>query len=357
MTAPPPGDVRQHGPATRLDGILVVAKPAGPTSHDVVALLRRLTGVKRVGHGGTLDPFAQGVLPVFLGRATRMVEYHLADAKRYRATVVLGAASSTDDLDGELRPGGAPAPGREELVAALAGFRGPIEQVPPDHSAVHVAGRRAYEVARDGRKPELAPRRVTIHALELVEWDDSLPERPLAVLDVHCSAGTYVRALARDLGAQLGCGAYLGALTRTASGPFSLEGARDLDQVRSAAAEGRLAELLLPPDVGLDAIPSVELPAADMAALLRGQVVRMGRLTRRPVVPTGAAQPSEALSEDAPGDLPAVVGAREGVPGPGPVVAPIALVRVVDADGRLVAMARLAGGRLHPDKVFVAPGT
>jgi tRNA pseudouridine55 synthase len=329
VTASPPGDVRQRGPVAHLDGILVMSKPAGPTSHDVVALLRRLTGVKRVGHGGTLDPFAQGVLPVFMGRATRMVEYHLADAKRYRATVVLGASSSTDDLDGELRPGEAPAPDRERLVAVLAGFGGPIEQVPPDHSAVHVAGRRAYEVARDGGKPELAPRRVTIHALELLEWDAALPERPLAVLDVHCSAGTYVRSLARDLGVRLGCGAYLGALTRTASGPFRLEDARDLDEIRGAAAEGRLAGLMLPPDAGLEAIPSVELPAGDLAALVRGQVVRVSRVT------------SQALAAAGPGESPALPRAH--------------LVRVRDAHGRLAAMAHLVSGRLHPDKVLVAP--
>jgi tRNA pseudouridine55 synthase len=257
-----------------------------------------------------------------------MVEYHLPDPKRYRASVVLGAASSTDDLDGELRPGEAPAPDRERLVAALAAFRGPIEQVPPDHSAVHVAGRRAYELARGGQKPELAPRRVTIHGLELLEWDDSLPERPLAVLDVHCSAGTYIRSLARDLGAQLGCGAYLGALTRTASGPFRVEDAYDLEQVREAAAAGRLAELLLAPDAGLEAIPSVALPAGDLAALLRGQVVRMGRPLTADVAATGSSQSA-------------------GHP-------PADLVRVVDADGRLAAMAHLISGRLHPDKVLVA---
>jgi hypothetical protein len=135
-----------------LDGILVLAKPAGPTSHDIVALVRRLSGVRRVGHGGTLDPFAAGVLPVFIGRATRVVEYHLTDEKAYRAVVAFGARSTTDDLEGELTPGDSPVPSREAVEAALEPFRGTIEQVPPDYSAVRVAGRRAYELARHGQE-------------------------------------------------------------------------------------------------------------------------------------------------------------------------------------------------------------
>jgi tRNA pseudouridine55 synthase len=307
-------------------GILVVAKPAGPTSHDVVALVRRLTGVRRVGHGGTLDPFAMGVLPVFLGNATRMVEYHLADEKAYRATVVFGAHSATDDLDGEMTPVDGPTPGREAVEAALAAFRGPIEQVPPDHSAVHVAGRRAYELARRGDKPRLEPRRVTIHALALVGWDATHAERPAAEIEVRCSAGTYVRALARDLGRAVGSGAYLAALTRTASGPFHLAEAHPLLDVREALAQGRTAELLLPPDAGLEGIPSVALPAGDVAALARGQVIRLGGPVTAPSgPPSGATVPDD-------------------------------LVRVIDPEGRLAAMAHLQDGRLHPDKVFISPG-
>jgi tRNA pseudouridine55 synthase len=238
---------------TELDGILVVAKPTGPTSHDVVAIVRRLTGVRRVGHGGTLDPFAAGVLPVFLGHATRMVEYHLADEKAYRAVVVLGASSTTDDRDGELTPIDGPPPDQAAVEAVLDRFRGTIEQVPPDYSAVHIGGRRAYELARHGKKPELRPREVTIHELTLTGWDVADPERPAATLEVRCSAGTYVRALARDLGAALGSGAYLGALSRTASGPFRLDAARALDAVREALAAGRTKDLLLPSDTGLAA--------------------------------------------------------------------------------------------------------
>jgi tRNA pseudouridine55 synthase len=301
--------------APSLDGIIVVGKPAGPTSHDVVALVRRLTGVRRVGHGGTLDPFASGVLPIFLGHATRMVEYHLADQKAYRAAVVFGARSTTDDRDGQLTPGETPPPDRDAVAAALPAFLGAIVQVPPDHSAVRVAGRHAYELARHGLKPELRPRSVTIQALELVTWDDVDPARPAVTIDIRCSAGTYVRALARDLGERLGCGAYLGDLVRTASGPFTLEHAHPLERVRERLAGGAVADLLLPPDAGLEGFPSVELAGDDLSALCRGQIVR-----------------HRAAASDA----------DEGIR------------RVVDPAGRLVAMARLERGRLHPDKVFSA---
>jgi tRNA pseudouridine55 synthase len=301
-----------------VDGVLVVDKPMGPTSHDVVALVRRLTGVRRVGHGGTLDPFARGVLPVFVGHATRMVEYHLADDKAYRATVAFGATSTTDDLDGELTPVDGPALDRSAVEAALERFRGTIEQVPPDHSAVHVGGRRAYELARSGDKPELRARIVTIHRADVVSWDEDDPSRPVAVLEVRCSAGTYIRAIARDLGASLGNGAYLAALTRTASGPFRLEDAHPLDEVRAELANGRAGAMLLPPDAGLEAIPRLELPDADLDALARGQVVSIER--------------SATAADDA-------------------------LVRVVDRGGRLAAMAHVRGRRLFPDKVFVTPGS
>ncbi len=312
-TGGPSTDARAREP--RLSGILVVAKPAGPTSHDVVAVVRRLTGVPRVGHGGTLDPFATGVLPVFLGPATRMVEYHLADPKAYRALVCFGARSTTDDLEGELTPGDGPAPTRAAAEEALPRFTGRIRQRPPDYSAVKVAGRRAYEVARHGGRPDVHDREVSITALDLVAWDDADVERPTAVLDVHCSAGTYIRALARDLGDALGCGAYLGSLTRTASGPFKLDQATPLDELRAMLGDGRAAERLLPPDAGLEAYPGVALDPDDLDAIVRGQVVR------------------------------APAGVREA--GPDDVV------RILDARGGLVAMGRLRASRIHPDKVLV----
>jgi tRNA pseudouridine55 synthase len=294
--------------------VLVVAKEPGPTSHDIVGLVRRLTGVKRVGHGGTLDPFAAGVLPVFIGHATRLVEYHLTDEKEYRALVCLGARSTTDDLDGELTPTDGVVVDRAEVEAALAGFRGQIEQVPPDYSAVRIAGRRAYELARHGRKPELRPRTVTIHSLELVDWNDADPARPIATLEIRCSAGTYIRALARDLGERLGPGAYLGALTRTASGPFRLESAHTLDAVREALTGGRADEIMLPMDAGLERYPVVTVAGDDLKALERGQAVR--------------------LADERAAD---------------------GLLRVVDDGGRLVAIARRRGGQLAPEKVFLPP--
>jgi tRNA pseudouridine55 synthase len=297
-----------------LDGILIVAKPAGPTSHDIVALIRRLAATKRVGHGGTLDPFASGVLPVFLGHATRVVEYHLGDRKAYLATVCFGASSSTDDLEGELTPEGT-APTLRSVEAALPQFTGPISQQPPAFSAIKVAGRRAYALARAGEKVELSEREVTIHAVSIVTWDESDPERPIVVLAVECSAGTYVRALARDLGRAVGSAAYLGALVRTASGPFSLDVATDLDDIRAAAASGPdgLVQYLQPIDIGLEAIPEVNLTEAEVAAVSKGQWI----------------QPTAGLP------------------------APAEHYRLRGPNGVLVAVAKLAGSRLAPDKVFV----
>jgi tRNA pseudouridine55 synthase len=300
-----------------MHGILVVAKPAGPTSHDVVALVRRLAATRRIGHGGTLDPFASGVLPLFLGGATRLVEYHLADDKRYRATICFGATSTTDDLDGELTPADAPAPTREEAEAALRGFLGPQLQRPPDYSAVQVGGRRAYAMARAGEAVELAPRKVEIKALDLVEWDGTDPARPIAIVDVTCSAGTYVRALARDLGERLGCGAYLGGLQRTASGPFGLDGAQTLDAIRAAAADGgpdAIRALLQPSDTGLDAIPAVTLAPGEIADAHQGRFVRPGA----------------------------------GI-GPAPDGATI---RLLDPEGVIVGMGRRDGPRVAPTKMF-----
>lgn len=300
-----------------LDGILVVAKPSGPTSHDIVALVRRLSGTKRVGHGGTLDPFAAGVLPVFLGGATRLVEFHLGAPKRYRATICFGATSTTDDIDGERTPVDGPPVTRPALEAALAAMHGPISQVPPDYSAVQVEGRRAYQLARAGKATVLAPRAVTIHAIDLLEWDDTDPERPLAVVDVRCSAGTYVRAIARDLGATLGSGAYLGALSRTESGAFRLDEALPLDALRTAAEGGPLGlvPLLRPADAGLDAMPIVVATPDEVVALARG--VYVAPAAGLPDVPDGAP------------------------------------VRVHDVHGRVVALALRHRRELRPDKVLI----
>lgn len=300
-----------------MHGVLVVAKPAGPTSHDVVALVRRLAATRRIGHGGTLDPFASGVLPLFLGGATRLVEYHLADDKAYRATICLGASSSTDDLDGELTPLDGPVPDRTAFEAALATFVGPQEQRPPDYSAVQVGGRRAYAMARAGEAVELPSRRVEIKGLDILEWNDSDAARPIAIVDVRCTAGTYVRALARDLGARLGCGAYLGGLVRTASGPFTLDGAHSLDALRDAAASGGpdgIRTMLLPPDTGLESLPAVTLTASEIADAGQGRFVR----------PAGGLGAATAETP----------------------------VRLVDTAGAVVGIGRRDGNRIAPTKIL-----
>ena len=303
-----------------LDGILVVDKPIGPTSHDIVGLVRRLAATKRVGHGGTLDPFASGVLPVFLGRATRVVEFHLADRKAYRATICFGASSSTDDLEGELTPAEGPTPTRASFQAALNGFVGTIAQRPPAYSAIKVGGRRAYAMARVGETVELKEREVTIEALTLVSWDDEDPERPIAVVDVTCSAGTYIRALARDLGTAVGNAAYLGALRRTAAGRFTDSDTVSLDDVRAAVADGPsgLVPLLRPIDDGLDRFPVVDLTTAEVDAVAHGQYVKPE---------TGLATAADHY-------------------------------RLRSPDGHLVAIGvPVSGGRLAPDKVLIAPPT
>jgi len=300
-----------------LDGILVVDKPAGPTSHDLVALIRRLAATRRVGHGGTLDPFAGGVLPIFLGHATRVVEYHLGDTKRYRATVCFGGSSTTDDLEGEITPSDGAAPTRDAVEAGLAAMVGVVSQRPPAYSAIKVGGRRAYAMARAGETVVLAERQVTLHELALTDWDATDPERPIAIVDVRCSAGTYVRAIARDLGESLGSAAYLGALMRTASGPFGLAAAVPLDDIRAAAADGPegLAAILRPIDDGLDAFPSIVLTETELAAVARGQYVRPA---------AGLPSPAEHY-------------------------------RLRGPDGTLAAIATADGTRLAPDKVFVSP--
>jgi tRNA pseudouridine55 synthase len=300
-----------------LDGILVIDKPIGPTSHDIVGLIRRLAATKRVGHGGTLDPFASGVLPVFLGRGTRIVEFHLADRKAYRATICFGASSTTDDLEGEMTPATGPAPDRARVEASLPEFTGTISQRPPVYSAIKVGGRRAYAVARAGGTVELKTREVVIEELTLVSWDDSDSARPIAIVDVVCSAGTYIRALARDLGERVGSAAYLGALRRTAAGPFTETDAIPLDRVRETAAEGpsSLAGLLRPIDTGLDRFPVVDLTRDEVGAVARGQFVRPGA-----ELPAGADH-----------------------------------YRLRGPDGTLVAIGIPAGpGRMAPDKVLIA---
>jgi tRNA pseudouridine55 synthase len=209
-------------------GFLVLDKPAGLSSHACVARVRRAYGLRRVGHGGTLDPAVTGVLPIALGPATRLLPY-LSGDKAYRGVIQLGISTSSDDLEGELlerRP--VPQLSSAELERALEPFRGPIQQRPPQISAVHVDGERAYARSRRGEALELPPRAVTIHQLKLLGWD---AQSGKLELEVHCSAGTYIRSLARDLGAALGCGGSLARLRRTAALGLGLHQAVLLEQL------------------------------------------------------------------------------------------------------------------------------
>ena len=266
--------------APDMHGVLVVAKPAGPTSHDVVALVRRLAQTRRIGHGGTLDPFASGVLPLFLGGATRLVEYHLGDDKTYRATVCFGATSTTDDLDGELTPvDGAAAPDRETTWSARStAFVGPQLQRPPAYSAIQVGGRRAYAMARAGEAVELPPRQRADPSPRARRVGRSGPGAPDRRRRRHL--------LRRHL--RPGAGTRPGRAPRhrrptsarssaPASGPFALDGALSLDAIRAAAAAAGpdgIRELLLPPDTGLDAIPAVTLTTEEIADANQGRFVR-----------------------------------------------------------------------------------
>ena len=302
-----------------MDGVLVVDKPAGPTSHDIVDRARRALRTRRVGHTGTLDPFATGVLVLCVGRATRLARFLAAGDKAYRATVRLGFATTTDDVTGD--PLGEERPvaiADARLGEALAGLVGRFDQVPPTFSARQVGGRRSYELARRGEAVARGATPVTIHALELVARDGHTLE-----LDVRCSAGTYVRALARDLGERLGTGAHLVALRRTRSGAFDIAEAVSGDELRGAA------ERLIPLSGLL-----LELPA-----------VRVGDEGRR-LVGHGRELGAEVV--------------LSGLPPAG-----VARVRLLDEKGELLALAVPRGFEpkeselprhptLHPDLVLIS---
>jgi len=253
--------------AREVSGILIVDKPSGYTSHDVVALMRRLAGQRRVGHAGTLDPLATGVLVLLLGQATRLSEYLLRHDKAYRAVVQFGQARDTDDADGRvLAIHQGPLPSRAAIEAALPALRGAIQQMPPAYAAIKIAGQPAYRRARRGENVSMPARSVQVYRLELVEW-----ETPRAVLEVECSAGVYVRSLARDLGNALGCGAFLAGLTRTRSGPFSLDQAAALDDLLAQAEGGAWRERLLPLDAGLADWDALYLTQEESRRLMWGQ--------------------------------------------------------------------------------------
>lgn len=250
-------------------GILNIDKPKGLTSHDVVDRVRRASRLRRVGHAGTLDPLATGVLLVLLGPATRLAEYLMTGRKLYRAQVHFGTATETEDAEGRvLSQASIDHLTRADIERVLKTFRGRIQQVPPAYAAIKVDGTPLYRLARRGAAVRVGPRQVDIYRLELLRWDP-----PRAELEVECSAGTYIRALARDLGEALGCGAHLSGLVRRRSGRFALEDALSLEEVERRFAQGTAAEIVHPLDEALLDYPAWVADAEAERRLRQGQPV------------------------------------------------------------------------------------
>jgi tRNA pseudouridine55 synthase len=315
----PPGTPRPASPGS---GLVIIDKPAGLTSHDVVARVRRIAGTRRVGHAGTLDPMATGVLVVGIEKATRLLGYLALTEKTYAATIRLGQSTSTDDAEGE-PAGGAPAGDvtRERLDAAIANLTGEIMQVPPGVSAIKVGGQRAYKLTRAGAAPELAARPVRVFAFTVtsVRSVDNFLDLDATV---RCSSGTYIRALARDVGAALGVGGHLTALRRTAVGPYDLAQSCTLEDFSERA-------LVTPLDqAAAAAFRRIDLDAADASRLAHG--IR----------------------------VPAPAGAAAARPPHGPATAgpdtPDTPAAAFAPDGTLIALVTEESGRLRPLAVFVS---
>jgi tRNA pseudouridine55 synthase len=254
-------------------GVINLDKPVGPTSHDMVGLLRRLTGTRRIGHAGTLDPLASGVLPVLVGAATRFSQELTGGPKRYDAVIRLGITSLTDDAQGPLEAGSAPLPDRAALEEALAAFVGTFEQRPPAFSARKSQGRVAHRAARAGEQLDLPTRPVTVERIALLELrpgDGWLDVR----VDIRCGPGTYVRSIARDLGERLGCGGHLHALRRTEAGGLLADDAQTPERLEALAADGRLAEALIPV-ADLLPLPRLELAGPDARRFVNGSAIRV----------------------------------------------------------------------------------
>ena len=299
------GAMDQEAVNNLVSGVLVVDKPVGLTSHDVVQIIRRGTGIRRAGHTGTLDPRASGVLVVLIGPAVRLSEFVSAEDKRYQATIHLGSSTDTYDAEGVTSQPEVPVDvSREAFTELLQQFIGEIEQIPPPYSAVKVQGERAYNMARRGEQVDLAPRIIHVHSLDLLEWAP-----PEVVIDVHCSSGTYVRSLAHDIGEQLGIGAHLVGLRRTRSGRFTLRDAVSLRRLREAFEQGTWAQHLIPAAEALADWPAVELDQAGLEKVRNGNPIP----------------------------------AEEGAKG---------LARAVSEQGDLVAIVELIGNEWKPRKVF-----
>ncbi|MGH6895250.1 MAG: tRNA pseudouridine(55) synthase TruB [Geminicoccaceae bacterium] len=294
-----------------IHGWLCLDKPAGMTSTAAVSRVRRITRAQKVGHGGTLDPLATGVLPIAMGEATKTVAYAMEGRKHYRFTARLGEARTTDDAEGEILATSDQRPASAEIEAALPAFVGQIEQVPPRFAAVKVEGERAYDLARRGEAVQLAPRTVQVERFDLVER----PDLDHVTFELVCGRGTYVRALVRDLGDRLGCLGHVVALRRLQVGPFWIEDAVSLAALEQLVADDALPQALLPVGVALCDLPALSLTQPQVDRLRAGQTIRV-----------------------APGLL---VGEPDAD----------ATVRAMAA-GRMVALARLHGSELSPVRVF-----
>ena len=250
-----------------VDGILVLNKPQGATSMDMVRMAKRVTRVKRVGHAGTLDPLATGVLPICFGQATRLMEYLVNGRKVYRAVFTLGAATDTYDALGEVTDRGDPSGvTREDVEALLPGFTGAVTQQPPMYSALKHEGRRLYDLAREGVEVDRPARDVVVHSIDILGWTP-----PKVELEVVCGRGFYMRTLAHDLGTALGCYAHLSELARTSAGPFAVEDAHAPEELEAAGEEWR--ELLEPPDAAVSRLEPIVVEPAAERHLRNGQAV------------------------------------------------------------------------------------
>lgn len=334
-------------------GLVIVDKPGGLTSHDVVARIRRLAGTRRVGHAGTLDPMATGVLVIGVEKATRLLGYLMLTEKEYAATIRLGQSTSTDDAEGE-PVGGAPAAvTRAAIDAGVARLTGPIMQVPPGISAIKVNGERAYKLTRAGAAPELAARPVTVYSFAVTSVT---PAGDFLDIDavIRCSSGTYIRALARDLGAGLGVGGHLTALRRTAVGPYAVGQARTLEELENkdpaeertgpapvpASAPAAVSWVIPLAQAAAAAFPRLDLSAADARRLAQG-----ARLPLTLLPPPTTPAPSPAPG--APGS------ALSAAPAPHSSAAPGAPIAAFAPDGTLVALVTAESGSLRSLAVFV----
>lgn len=253
-----------------LNGIMLIDKPCNWTSHDVVGKLRGILHERRIGHSGTLDPMATGLLVVFVGRATRAVEFAEADSKEYIAGLRLGISTDTQDITGNTLKSSNSLPSKAELEQALSAFKGEISQIPPMYSAIKVGGRKLYELARRGESVERKPRRVTIDKLDIIgENEDNY------VLDVVCSKGTYIRTLCNDIGDTLGCGGCMSSLRRVKAGAFSIEKAHTIDEIQAAADNGGLDEIIIPVDRLFSAYPELTVRDTAEKKLRNGNVIKL----------------------------------------------------------------------------------